>query len=92
MIGVMMERMFALTPTDLRELDCRFTYHRPSGDQPQRYEEIRSRARVLARFLLQQTPLSREQETAIARLEECVMWANAAIARRENAEREQDDV
>lgn len=66
-----------------KEIQCRFTYHSPKGDQPKRYEEIRDKAHEFAMAILNRTPESREQSLAITALEEAVMWANAAIARRE---------
>ncbi len=67
--------------TDRIESD--FTYHPPKGDQPERYERIRSSARIFAHFILASTPESREQSLALTNLEQAVMWANAAIARNE---------
>lgn len=69
---------------DHAEIERRFTYHPPKGDQPTRYDEIRRQARDLAHNLASLTPESREQSLAITALEECVMWANAAVARRES--------
>lgn len=60
-----------------------FTYHKPFGDQPERYETIRKLARDFARQLLELTPQSREQTLAINSLDQAVMFANAAIARNE---------
>ena len=68
------------------ELALRFTYHTPQGDQPERYVAIRDAARVLAESIVEKTPASREQSLAITALEECVFWANAAIARREGTD------
>ncbi len=65
------------------ELIKRFTYHKPSGDQPGRYEKIRGDALTFAAFLSSCTPPSREQSLALTKLEEVVFWANAAIARNE---------
>jgi len=65
------------------ELARRFTYHAPKGDQAIRYEMIRDRAHNLAAFIDEKTPESREKSLALTKLEEAVMWANAAIARRE---------
>ena len=67
------------------ELTTRFTYHQPQGTQPQRYEHLRRRALEFAREMLLATPESREQSLALTALEEAVMWANAGIARREDA-------
>lgn len=57
-----------------------FTYHKPFGSQPVRYESIRAAAKGFAEFILANTPTSREQSVAITKLEESVMWANKAIA------------
>lgn len=65
------------------ELAVRFTYHPPREGQPARYDRIRGVARAFAQVIVQETPASREQSLALTRLEEAVMHANAAIARRE---------
>lgn len=66
------------------ELDLRFTHHPPPDeDTIQRYQHIRLLARSFAEQIVGFTPESREQSLAITALEEAVMWANAAIARRE---------
>jgi hypothetical protein len=62
------------------ELDNLFTYHKPIGDQPARYEAIRAKAKELATVILLSTPKSADQSAAIRKLRECVMTANAAIA------------
>lgn len=69
-------------PTEI-DVDNRFTHHPPQGDQAQRYEQLRGRAKSLALEIMSLTPPSREQSLAITALEEAVMWANAAIARNE---------
>jgi hypothetical protein len=66
-----------------KELDNRFTYHKPSGNQPERYENIRKQGRDFANAIVLQAPESRELYLALTKIEEAVMWANAAIARRE---------
>ena len=68
---------------DVKELETRFTYHAPKADQPSRYVQLRDNARMLAELIQMLTPKSREQSLALTSLEEAVMWANAAIARRE---------
>jgi len=65
------------------ELEARFTYHAPKPDQLPRYDRIRQEAKALARLIVNITPASREQSIALSHLEEAVMMANAAIARRE---------
>lgn len=69
-----------LAPTP-DELDHRFRYHPPTPSKVPRFEEIRRHARDLAALVVAHTPAGREQDEAIARLEEVVFWANAAIAR-----------
>lgn len=64
------------------ELQTRFTYHSPTGDQPTTYVRIREAAKHYAELLCLLTPESREQSLALTKLEETVFWANAAVARR----------
>lgn len=77
------ETNYQLTAQQQRDLEVRFTYHPPKGDQAARYQEMRGRAELMAEAIMQMTPISREQSLALTKLEECVMWANAAIARNE---------
>lgn len=67
---------------ELSDLENRFTYHAPKGDQTQRYEKLRFNGRNLAEMIDELCPDSREKSLAITKLEEAVMWANASIARR----------
>jgi len=67
----------------LLELEVRFTYHPPREDQVPRYNRLRSIALAFARDLVELTPESREQSLALTHLDQVVMFANAAIARRE---------
>jgi hypothetical protein len=62
-----------------------FTYHAPAGNQAERYVAIRNKARELAWLIAESTPESREQSSALTRLDEVVMHANAAVARNELA-------
>jgi hypothetical protein len=68
---------------DQGELEIRFSYHPPKGDQSARYIAIRDEAKRFAETIVELTPDSREQSLAITHLETAVMYANAAIARRE---------
>ena len=72
-----------ITNIDQQELDCRFTYHAPKNQQPQKYVLLRDQAKSLAEQIYRLSPKSREQSLAITHLEEAIFWANAAIARRE---------
>lgn len=65
------------------EIEKRFTYHGPRPGQVQRYTYIRDWTKWLAEHICSLTPESHEQSLAITALEECVFWANAAIARNE---------
>lgn len=64
-----------------KQIENNFTYHAPQGDQPRRYDLIRSTARGFAEIIDETCPDSREKSLAMTKLEECVMWANASIAR-----------
>lgn len=67
-----------------QEIEVRFTYHAPA-DQAQvgKFRTIREDAKLFAYQLRRFCPDSRELALALEKLEECVMWANASIARRE---------
>ncbi len=60
-----------------------FSYHPPHTFQLVRYHGIRERALTLALYIAETTPASREQSVALTKLDEVVMFANAAIARNE---------
>lgn len=65
------------------DLNLRFDYHPPTGEQPERYTELRAEAKAFAAKVLELTPASREQSLAITAIEQALMWANASIARNE---------
>jgi hypothetical protein len=58
-----------------------FTYHDDPEAVPH-YEAIRAKAKELAETIVEHTPVSADQTTAVRTLREAVMWANAAIALR----------
>lgn len=62
------------------DLNNLFTYHPPHGDQVERFALIRDAGFQLATIVAQNTPGSVERSTALAKIREAVMWANAAIA------------
>lgn len=66
-----------MSPDQLKAI---FTYHAPHGDQAQRYEQLRAGGRVLAELVNNLAPESAEKTLAIRRIQEAVMYANAAIA------------
>ena len=67
------------------EIARRFTYHppKPELNQARRYEIIREHGKDFGLHLVDECPPSRERSLALTKLEEVVMWANAAIARNE---------
>jgi hypothetical protein len=64
-------------------IDNNFTYHPPEDCKVIKYEEIRAIGKDMAETLTILCPPGRDLETAITRLEESIMWANASIARGE---------
>lgn len=63
------------------KIETAFTYHAPKEGQPAKYTAIREKAKELAYMIDELVPDSREKSLAVTKLEECVMWANAGIAR-----------
>jgi len=68
---------------DPQDIDKRFTYHPPrSQEDVQAHGEIREAGRKLAVLIDEKiTTDCREKSVSITKLEEAVMWANAALAR-----------
>ncbi len=62
------------------DLDNLFTHHVPFDDQGERYTKMRAAAKVFAAVVVELAPSSSERSTAIRKLREVMMWANAAIA------------
>lgn len=63
------------------DLEKRFTYHAPKEGQTEIYQELRNKAKELAYMIEHFCPNTREKSLAVTKLEECVMWANASVAR-----------
>lgn len=68
---------------DFNAIKSNFTFHAPKPGQPEKYTVIRDTAFGLATLINDNCPDSREKSLALTKLEECVMWANASIARNE---------
>ena len=65
------------------DLEVRFTHHPPRSEaELSFYEANREAALDRARWLESLLPPSRELSLALTKLEEFVMWSNAAVARR----------
>jgi hypothetical protein len=63
-----------------QQIENTFTYHKPFGDQPERYEKIRAKAKEFAKVLQENCCPSRELSCAFTDLQRCVQMANASIA------------
>jgi hypothetical protein len=62
--------------------DPRFAYHPPTSDRiGALHSYVRARHASLAHDLERDLPACRERSLALTKLEESMMWANAAIAR-----------
>lgn len=70
-----------LNRADQEQLDNNFTYHAPNDFQRALYDILRASAKCQASIVMLACPASRERSLAITKIEEAVMWANAAIAR-----------
>jgi hypothetical protein len=71
-------------PAEVVEMiENNFIYHSPMPSQVEKYAELRAKAKALALDFASLCPPSRELSKALADLEQAVMWANAAIARKE---------
>lgn len=65
------------------QIEKAFTHHPPKEGQADRYVALRNKAKELAEFVDANCPNSREKSLAMTKLDEVIMWANAAIARNE---------
>lgn len=65
------------------QIENNFSYHSPKEGQPEKYTELRNKAKDLAYLIDELCPASREKSLAATKLEESIMWANASIARNE---------
>ena len=63
------------------EIENNFMYHEPKAGQNEKYETLRAKAKEFAYLVDDLCPGGKEREISMVKLEESVMWANAAIAR-----------
>lgn len=63
------------------QIEAAFTYHAPTPEKQEYYITLRNQAKELAYTMDKICPNSREKSLAFTKLEEVIMWANAAIAR-----------
>jgi len=71
---------YTSTPSIESQIENWFTHHAPKGDQPQRYQAIRDKAKELALVIAANTRPSADQTAALRKLRECVMTSNSSIA------------
>lgn len=60
-----------------------FTYHPPTPEKGELHEEVRTTFKSVAHYMDELLPNSREKALVLTKLEEALLWANAAIARNE---------
>jgi hypothetical protein len=63
-----------------QDIENRFSYHAPKGDQIERYAKITEAYKQFALTIADLTPESREQSIALTHLWESRMAANGSIA------------
>lgn len=66
---------------DPADLENRFKYHAPTGNKGEVHDTLRRLCHRLAHQIDLRAPDCREKSLAVTALEECMMWANAAVAR-----------
>lgn len=63
-------------------IENNFNYHAPNEAKKIVHETVRAETKELAYTFLRYCPSSHELNFAFTKLEEAMMWANAAIARK----------
>ena len=81
--GFPASKEYELSERDTEELETIFTYHPPNPGQAKKYVRLRDKGHGLAELISEFVPPSLERIEALRKLQECIMWANAGIARRE---------
>ena len=73
------KKVMVKVPTD-DDLQNWFTYHAPTDEDIESYLRIRSAALTFARIIHSECPAGADKTTAIRKVREAVMTANAGIA------------
>lgn len=64
------------------DLENRFAFHPATTEEKRNdHSSVRMKCLELAYFIKNKVPSGHEQDLAVTRLEEVMMWANAGIAR-----------
>ena len=71
----------AMTGEEMLDLSRRFTYVEPNESRAIMHEGLRNTAHGFAYSIVTNAPPCRERSLAITKIEEALMWANAALAR-----------
>jgi len=69
------------TAASSAQLAHNYDYHAPTAEGVVAHEGLRARFLLLADFIDENLPPSREKSLAQTKLEEGLAWANAAVAR-----------
>jgi len=64
------------------QIDNTFTYHPPMLEDVPKFNSLRNTAKDFAHMIDALCPDGTDKTEALKKLQECVMWANAAIARK----------
>jgi len=67
----------------MEKLHNNFTYHAPTTEAKKKFAALRTHFCGVAAAVDVACPNSREKSLALTKIEEAMMWANAAIARNE---------
>lgn len=76
-------RPYKPTPEALQRLENSLSFFPVRDEETCRFNLLRLRAKDFGVAILEGTPASREQSLALTELENCLMWAKAAICRNE---------
>lgn len=66
--------------SDIHGIHERFSFHKASAMQVPSHESVRFRFKVIAIFMDVLLPECREKSMCLTKLQEAMMWANAAVA------------
>lgn len=67
-------------PQRVMDTEHVFRYHAPTDEQLEAYEALRAVAKLAAETILAYVPGGADQSTALTKVREFVMWANAGVA------------